>query len=263
MNQAEQEAGTIQVVPILQVFGRIPRDRGSECRRAQTQAARWEGPMEIFRDFCISADADKMAAVVEQIERSLPPSWARNPEMERMIRSSSFGTKPTYCFTRAGDGNLPTSTLVLAQKDPESFFVSNIIPTSKHQLSYGEYNSILEEFCERALRPPAEQCGLTPVLTDAQADLDHWMSPATAEKLRAFSSGAHRSTGAAHPSDRARWNEFVLSAYQDRSRMDASTLKRWLVEVDDWAPEVADQLALEYAYGRELLTFAEEHRRSA
>ena len=33
-------------------------------------------------------------------------------------------------------------------------------------------------------------------------------------------------------------------------------LRRWLVEVEDWPPEVAEQLAVEYEYGRELLAFA-------
>ena len=219
--------------------------------------------MEIFRDLLVSADADRMAAVVEQMERSLPSRWARNSKLETDIRSSPFGSKPAYCFTCAGHGGLPAATLVLAQKDAETFFVSNIIPTSKHQLSYSEYNSILEEFFERALRPSSERCGLTVELTEAQADLDHWMSPATAEKLRAFSKYANKSTGAAHTSDRERWNAFVLSAYQDDSRMDASTLRRWLIESEAWPSELAEQLALEYAYGRELLSFAEEHRRSA
>jgi hypothetical protein len=219
--------------------------------------------MEVFRDLYVSTDADRMAAVVEQIERSLPPGWARNPEVESNIRSSPFGTRPTYCFTRAGHGDHPTATLVLTQKDPGTFFVSNIIPTSKHQLSYGEYNSILEEFYERTLRQSSERCGLTAMLTEAQADLDHWMPPATAERLRAFSASANKGTGAAHPRDRERWNDFVLSAHQDGSRMDASTLRRWLIESEGWPSELADQLALEYEYGRELLSFAEEHRRSA
>jgi len=245
------------------MFGRIPTDCGRVSVYGANAGRDMERVMEIFRELSVSTDADRMASAVPQMESSLPSGWARNLELERDIRSSPFGTKPAYCFTCAAHEGLPAATLVLAQKDPGTFFVSNIIPTSKHQLSYREYNSILEEFFERALRPSSERCGLTAVMTEAQADLDHWMSPVTAEKLRAFSACANRSTGAAHPSDRERWNDFVLSAYQDSSRMDAPTLKRWLVEVDGWAPEVADQLALEYAYGRELLTFAEEHRRSA
>ncbi len=134
---------------------------------------------------------------------------------------------------------------------------------SKHQLALGEYNYILEEFHERLLRPAAERVGLTAVLSDAAVGLDHWMSAATAEKLQSFSANANKGTGSSHPSDREKWNDFVLSAHQEGSSLDAATLRRWLVEVEGWAPEAADQLAVGYEYGRELLTFAEGHRRSA
>lgn len=100
-------------------------------------------------------------------------------------------------------------------------------------------------------------------MTDSQADLEQWLSPAAAEKLRSFSSCINKGTGASLPQDRERWNDFVLSVYQDRSNLDASILRRWLVEVEDWPPEVADQLAVEYHNGRELLAFAEGQRRSA
>jgi hypothetical protein len=113
------------------------------------------------------------------------------------------------------------------------------------------------------VRPAATRTGVAADATDTQADLEHWLSAAAAEKLRRFSSGANRGTGSSHPQDRERWNEFVLSAHQARSILDASTLRRWLVEVDQWPPEVADQLAVEYEYGRELLAFADGQRRSA
>jgi hypothetical protein len=218
--------------------------------------------MEVFREVYIGANSDRMPGFVEQIESSLPPGWARDRDAEDKFRSSLFAARSTYCFTCANGGR-PAGTLILTEKEPGTFYVSNIFPVSKDQLSYSEYNSVLEEFYELALRPSAERCGLSAVLTEAQVGLDHWMPPATAEKLRAFSSSANRGTGSAHPRDRERWNEFVLSAHQDRSRMDSSTLRRWLVEAEGWSPEVADQLALEYEYGRELLSFAEEHRRSA
>jgi hypothetical protein len=84
-----------------------------------------------------------------------------------------------------------------------------------------------------------------------------------AEKFRYFSSCANKGTGASHPQDRERWNDLVLATHQERSTLDASTLRRWLVEVEEWPPEVADPLAIEYEYGRELLAYADGHRRSA
>ncbi|MHC5539285.1 hypothetical protein ACYOEI_13790 [Singulisphaera rosea] len=179
------------------------------------------------------------------------------------MRLTAFGTGATFCFTRQAKVDSGSATLVLSERDPGVFHVSNIIPLSEHELSHLEYNHLLEEFFEHSLRPAAEREGLNVELTEARADLEHWMTAVTAAKLRSFSTCANKATGAAHPRDRERWNEFVLSAHRDDSRMEAATLRRWLVESEGWAKEVADQLAVEYEYGRELLTFAEEHRRSA
>jgi hypothetical protein len=136
------------------------------------------------------------------------------------------------------------------------------VPCHQHQLSYQEYNAILEEFSERLLRPHSERVGLRVELTETQADLDDWLSAEAAERLRRFSACANKSTGASHASDRERWNDFVVAAHRDRSSLSASTLRRWLIEVEGWPPEVASQLAIEYNYGRELLAFS-EGRRSA
>jgi hypothetical protein len=219
--------------------------------------------MEVFRELFVNADEGRMAALVESTEQSLPSGWVRDREAERRIRSTPFASRPIYCFTCDAEGRPTAATLILTEREPGAFYVSNIIPVSRDRLSYAEYNGVLEEFFRCVLQPSTEQVGLTAVLTEAQADLDHWMSHTAAAKLRAFSASANKGTGSAHPQDRQRWNDFVLSAHRDGSRMDASTLKRWLVETEGWSPEVADQLALEYEYGRELLTFAEEHRRSA
>jgi len=83
------------------------------------------------------------------------------------------------------------------------------------------------------------------------------MSAETATCLRNFSHLANKGTGSAHPSDRQRWNAFVLSAHETGSNLDASMLARWLMEVEDWPSEVAEQLAVEYEYGRELLGYAD------
>jgi hypothetical protein len=220
--------------------------------------------MEIFRDLSITIEPDRMAALADQIEQSPPPGWTRDRVAEGRAHSAPvLKTRPTYCFSCAQEGRWPAATLLLTQKDPKTFFVSNIIPLSKHQLTHGEYNAILEDFYQHVLQPVIGPDGVEARLGDAQADLERWMSHETAELLRAFSACANRGTGASHPDDRARWNAFVVSAHSDGSKLDASDLRRWLIEAEGWAPEVADQLAIEYQYGRELLAFADGYRRSA
>jgi len=78
--------------------------------------------------------------------------------------------------------------------------------------------------------------------------------------LRTFSAKANKGPGSANTRDRERWNAFVVAAFRDGSTLDAYTLRRWLAEIEGWAPELADQLAGEYAYGCELLNFAKDRR---
>ncbi len=206
--------------------------------------------MEVFRDLCIKATPEQLAAMVADIEPSLPSGWIRDRLAEGRAQAGTFSYRQTYCFGCRAEGRRPAALVILLEKDAGAFSVSNILPTSKHQLTHAEYNSILEEFYEHLLRPAAERAGLSAVLSEADVGLDHWMSSATVEKLWRFSHGANKGMGSSYNSDREKWNDFVLSAHQEDSRLDASTLKRWLVEVEGWSPEVAEQLAIEYQSGR-------------
>jgi hypothetical protein len=220
--------------------------------------------MEVFQDLYLSVEPDLMAATADLIGRSPPAGWARDCAAEAKMRATPvLSHRPAFCFTCTQEGRRPSATLILSQKDPATFYVSNIVPVSKHQLTHGEYNAILEDFYQRVLQPYTGPAGVTANLTGVRAELEHWMSQDTAEKLRRFSACANKGTGSAHPNDRDRWNEFVVAAHRDGSRIEASDLRRWLIEIEGWPPEVADQLALEYEYGRELLAFADGHRRSA
>jgi hypothetical protein len=217
--------------------------------------------MEVFRDLYLHGDREQVAAVIAEVERALTGGWTRDSAAEEGMRSLTAGSV-TYCFCCTREADRPAVRVFLAEKEPGLFYVSNVVPYQQPQLSYREYNAILEEFYERFLRPHAERAGLRVELTSTQEDLGNWLSPAVAERLRKFSLCANKSTGASHPSDRERWNDFVVAAHRDRSSLNAWTLRRWLIEAEDWPPEVAGQLALEYEYGRELLAFS-EGRRSA
>src|SRR5437868_5366713 len=131
--------------------------------------------MEVFRDLHISADADRMASAVEQMERLLPAGWTRDRTAEERARVGGVKPRVTYCFTCTKEGHRPAAILILAQKDPETFYVSNIIPRERHQLAHNEYNTILEDFYQRVFRPYADKSGLVNSMTDSEAGLDRWM----------------------------------------------------------------------------------------
>ncbi len=218
--------------------------------------------MEIFRDLYIYGGREQIATVMAEVERSLSDGWARDSAAEARIRSIDPDGPAIYCFSCTGEAGRPAATVFVAEKEAGLYHASNVVPQQQHQLLDPEYNAILEEFGERLLRPVAERSGLRVEVTATQADLSRWLSAGAADRLRRFTALAYKSTGASHPSDRERWNDFVLAAHRDRSDLDASTLRRWMIEVEGWPPEVADQLAVEYEYGRELLAFS-QGRRSA
>ena len=198
-----------------------------------------------------------MAAAIAEMEQDLSAGWTRDRAAERRAQAFPISTdRVTYCFACKKDKRRPAAMLILAQKDPEIFYVSNIIPTERHQLEYAEYNDVLEDFYERVFKPYAEKAELVHTVTGEEAGLEQWMDDRTAELLHTFSSRANRGTGASHPKDRERWNAFVTAAHRTDSTLDPSTLARWLVEAEGWSPEVADHLALEYKSGRDILAYA-------
>ena len=216
--------------------------------------------MNVFRDLYVNADTEQMAAAVAEMEQAMPEGWARDTTAEARTHAFPITTKRVnYCFTCKNEKLRPAAMLILAQKNACTFYISNIIPISRHQLEHVEYNSILEDFYERVFKPYADKSKLTYSLTGADAGLERWMDKPTAELFRAFSSSGNRGTGASHPSDRERWNAFMLAAHRTKSDFDPATLARWLVEKENWSPEIAHKLALEYESGRGLLTHALSH----
>ena len=81
------------------------------------------------------AECGWAAVTADLIERSPPPGWVRDRAAEGRSRAAPvLKPRPTYCFTCSEERARPAATLMLAQKDSGTFFVSNIIPLSKHQL---------------------------------------------------------------------------------------------------------------------------------
>lgn len=216
--------------------------------------------MKVFRDLLIYADAQQMAIAISEMEKAMPSGWMRDKAAESRSQAFPSSTdRDIYCFVCKQTERRPAAMLILAEKEQGKFQVSNIVPLNQHQLKHSEYNFILGEFYDKVFKPNLEKLSIHHQLTEPDATLETWMDEKTAALLRAFTANANKWTGASHPNDRKRWNDFVLSAHQSSSTLDPSTLVRWLVEEENWSAEVAEQLALEYESGRGLLEHAYSH----
>lgn len=212
--------------------------------------------MQVFRELYIRGEPDQLAATVDGITASLSGGWSRDPDLEQRLQHQ-ISAQRAYCFQCEKQGRRRAATLFLTEKDPTTYSVVNIVPDEDPRLSYFDYNCILEEFFRLFVEPAAARTGASAELTDADADLERWMTPQTADKLRAFCQVANKRTGARHPVDRERWFDFIVAAHREGSELTSSTLARWLQEVGGWDADRSDELAIEYERARKLLVQAD------
>jgi len=216
--------------------------------------------MQVFRVLFLKAsNSEQLAGLMDEVEKSLTPGWERDRTLENELRADVFRTKPVYCFARDEDGRLPSAIIYLLEEETGTLVLSNIVPRKKYQLTFDEYDAVLDDFVS-IVRPCADKTNVLVNLTRSQADLRDWLSDKAAEKLRTFSTKANKRAGFLLPIDEERWLDFIVTARREGSKLDASNLRRWLVELEGWSPEIAEQLAGEYAFGGKLLTFSDGRR---
>ncbi|QDT38415.1 hypothetical protein [Stratiformator vulcanicus] len=212
--------------------------------------------MKVFRELFVEATREQMDEAVSQMTQSSAAHWSRDKEAETRVSTMSAGsTRRKYCFRCNTGTSLPGALLFLTEKGEQLFYVSNVIPTESGGFDVAEYNNLLLDFYNQVFRPAAHN--LQHRLTEADVDLNEWMSESTQSLLAAFSDCANKSTGAAHPNDRARWLAFVVKAHEENCTLEAADLKRWLIEEGGWGEEIAAELAMEYSIAREVLGFAQ------
>lgn len=119
-------------------------------------------------------------------------------------------------------------------------------------LDVDEHNSLIDRFENEVLAPAAERAGALLSSNKVDQGLDDWTDPRTVKALRQFACGD--TTNNAHPSDRRRWNDFIISASRssDPHGLHSGNLVPWL-EGEGFAPELAARLAQEYENGISLL----------
>ena len=53
--------------------------------------------------------------------------------------------------------------------------------------------------------------------------------------------------------DRDRWFEFLIDVHGNDERLDTGRLGRWLIEVEGWSDDMANELVIEYEFALGLL----------
>jgi len=220
--------------------------------------------MKVFRDLKIEGSPDKLQQVlqkvIEAIAHNLDGSWCRNEEAEAEINSVPKYDSKLYCFSCSESEKRRESNLWLSHAFEENrLSVSNIIPKKIRELSYDEYNYILEEFSDRFLIPATKNLEVEVTLTEAEIDLKKLIKPETVELLHKFSEEGDRFEKRYIPLNKKGWYIFLVEAHKNRAQLNTEILERWLEEEERWPEDIASNLVEEYQFARNLLDCYEKY----
>ena len=212
--------------------------------------------MQVFRDLNVLIPEAKASDFFDRLEKMLDDGWSRDLESEGRARQFS---EPNFRYFRCSSGPRRESAMLAMYKgESDEWYVSNIVPAEKSRLSHDEYNSILEEFFEKYIKPVSTELGFTHKISDSSQTLEDWIGEDAANKLRVFSRSTNRSTGSSHPMDRERWLAFIYAIYDGGCRLPTDRLLRWLIEEDNWPEEWAHDLVLEYEFALSVLRYQDK-----
>lgn len=194
---------------------------------------------------------DEIAPLLDEL---LDQPWSRAEEIEESWVDRGTGGGQPLVFRRDSDDTLPGAHLYLFPREDGSLYVSNVVPTQSSQLTESEYNALLEEFHGTVVEAAVDRVGAEAELDVADYVLAERAGPEVADSLRAFSAMANKSTGASHPMDADRFDDFMIAASRlDGSRRpSADRIAQWLI-TDGWPEDTAWDLAIQYEQGLRLL----------
>lgn len=209
-----------------------------------------EKGIEVFQDLHLRGGS--AASIRDCILSQVREPWHHDPERENDMKGFAAGDEDVIVLVRASFDDVDESGLVLWQEE-DGYRVSNIVPRNVGELGIMKYNVILRDFVSSVAEPAARIGGFEVDLTSPSQTLDDWLSTDSAAALRRFSRLANKSTGAAHPLDRERWFEFLITVHGTSKRLDTEQLARWLIEVEGWPADRAQELAIDYEFALGLL----------
>lgn len=207
--------------------------------------------MKTFCDLYLHLNGNDIDEVVQKFAHQCQPPWQRRSDKEKEL--ASLGEK-YFCFERGEKPGSPSAALFLCSKDDGTWRVANIVPVSVGQLSYKQYNEMLEDFLESIINPAIKDTTVEAEMTSHEITIGSVAGEEVEKALDRFSIVANKSTGSAHPSDRRLWFEFLSLANESTTELRTNLAIRALIE-RGWSEERAYELGLEFEFADELLSY--------
>lgn len=155
-------------------------------------------------------------------------------------------------FEYIGNNNIHAAVGLFFDNEEQKYYVANIIPIDKDELSKEEYNSFLLFFYESIIKKIAINGLKIQNPTSDIFEKSNYLSETSQKMLSTFS--LNKSTGSSHPLDRERWYEFILRTFREKEylKLNSFVLKQLLLD-DKWEHEKISELISEYEFAIGLL----------
>ncbi|EGR2987878.1 hypothetical protein DMW08_26210, partial [Vibrio parahaemolyticus] len=199
-------------------------------------------------------DDKSIVDFISKVTDNVKSYWSRSYESEE---NSKYLGEIAFSFKRSGDSILPDAGLSIFQKENNTWYIPNVVPLEKGQLSYDEYNAIITDFYNSCLTPVALELDIDVEITSDSLTAEDVVGTKAGNLLEQFSSLANKSTGSSHPSDQKRWFAFILETCKQNKYVNSSDLARVLCE-QGWSENSAQKLVIEYEFARDLITYMEQ-----
>ena len=225
---------------MLEHHEKAAKGHGGVMRRKQKS-------IEVFQDLFLNCATGSRQEIRDSLRRCTKEPWRHAEEKELIL------AEDVMAFERGPGDDIPASGLTL-WRNRDGYEVANIVPLELGELGVARYNDVLNDFVRRIVEPASNDARFLMNLGEREHHLTHWTSEEAAAALHRFSVTANKSTGSSHPADRGRWFEFIFAVQRARGRLDSDVLARWLVEVEEWPSDIAEDLVVQYEFGIALLT---------
>lgn len=212
-----------------------------------------EKEIHVFQELHLESSLDPME-LRKALLRAVEAPWAHAKEQEKLLSRSMPIRGDVIVFSRKKTDGLEACLLSLVL-DGRGFKVANIVPREARELGIDKYNRLLVDFAQRVVMRAAMQSPIHVVPSEPSLSLSDLVGKQAVRALEAFLSGANKATGSSHPSDRKRWFEFLVAVHREGMRPDGEAFERWLLEVENWPSDTAEQLVGELQFGLALLAY--------
>ena len=195
----------------------------------------------------MKVDSEHTKEFVAALDAALSAGWSRAHDAEKRASEINAGGEFFYYYCDKRE-NRQAAMVSIYRKDAETLHVTNVVPTELSELNHQQYNGILQDLHDTVLRKLHKTFPAAIMLASNQLRIENLMSADAFRLLRQFSAMANKSTGSSHPMDCERWFAFLVTLRRSNHGLDTHSLLRWLVEVEQWPDEAAQDLASQFEF---------------